>query len=105
MTILLQVLEQGATPTTPWPQRKFAFVNTAHIVGMRLDGQNGVWLDLSRPHASHQLARTAEPEDAVFFLLAIFDAIAACESAGGSWIIGHDGVDRTTIFAGPAPSS
>lgn len=104
MTILLQVLESFA-PTTPWPQRKYAFVNTAHIVGMRLDGQNGVWLDLTRPHEAHQLARTHAPEDAVYFLLATFDMIATCERAGGSWLIGHDGANRATLFAGPAPAT
>lgn len=49
MTILLQVLEQSFTPTTPWERRKFTFVDTTKIVDMRLDGQAGVWLDLSRP--------------------------------------------------------
>ncbi|WP_324191772.1 magnesium chelatase domain-containing protein [Nocardia elegans] len=37
MTILLQVLEQSFTPTTPWERRKFTFVDAGKIVGMRLD--------------------------------------------------------------------
>lgn len=103
MTILLQVLEQSFTPTTPWQLRKFTFVNTAHIVGMRLDGQNGVWLDLTRPHESQRLAHTPVAEDAIFFLIATFGKIAECEHTGGSWMIGHDGIHRDTLVASPVP--
>ncbi|MBJ8348109.1 hypothetical protein [Antrihabitans sp. YC2-6] len=103
MTILLQVLEQSFTPTTPWPLRKFTFVNAAHIVGMRLDGQCGVWIDLARPHESQRLAHTPQPEDAIAFLLATFGKIAECETAGGSWLIGHDGTNHSTLAASQVP--
>ncbi|MEV0298209.1 hypothetical protein [Nocardia sp. NPDC050710] len=103
MTILLQVLEQSFTPTAPWERRKFTFVNTDKIVGMRLDGQSGVWLDLSRPGESQRLARTLDPRDAVTFLLTTFAKIAECEERGGSWLIGHDGSRTETIAATKFP--
>ncbi|MFC9892162.1 hypothetical protein ACFVMC_00580 [Nocardia sp. NPDC127579] len=99
MTILLQVLEQSYTPTTPWERRKFTFVDAGKIVGMRLDGQSGVWLDLSRPGESQRLARTPAPADAITFLLATFAKIAECQERGGSWVIGHDGARHQTIGA------
>ncbi|MBF6212293.1 hypothetical protein IU433_17775 [Nocardia puris] len=99
MTILLQVLEQSFTPTTPWERRKFTFVDAGKIVGMRLDGQSGVWLDLSRPGESQRLARTLDPREAVTFLLTTFAKIAECEERGGSWLIGHDGVHTESIAA------
>ncbi|MFQ6328858.1 hypothetical protein ACLMAL_22350 [Nocardia sp. CWNU-33] len=99
MTILLQALEQSFTPTTPWERRRFTFVNTAKIVGMRLDGQCGVWLDLSRAGESQRLARTLDPRDAITFLLTAFAKIAECEERGGSWLIGHDGVRVESIAA------
>jgi hypothetical protein len=99
MTILLQVLEQSFTPTTPWERRKFTFVDTAKIVGMRLDGQSGVWLDLSRPGESQRLAHTATPQEAITFLLTTFAKIAECEASGGSWLIGHDGARAVTLAA------
>ncbi|MEV6771551.1 hypothetical protein AB0N05_23295 [Nocardia sp. NPDC051030] len=99
MTILLQVLEQSFTPTTQWERRKITFVDTTKIVGMRLDGQSGVWLDLSRPGESQRLARTPDPRDAVNFLLNTFAKIAECEERGGSWLIGHDGANITSISA------
>ncbi|MQY30028.1 hypothetical protein [Nocardia aurantia] len=99
MTILLQVLEQGFTPTTPWERRKFTFVDAAKIVGMRLDGQSGVWLDLSRPGESQRLARTGDPRQAITFLLTTFAKIAECEERGGSWLIGHDGVHAESVEA------
>lgn len=99
MTILLQVLEQSYTPTTPWDRRKFTFIDTAKIVGMRLDGESGVWLDLSRPGESQHLARTATPEDAITFLLTTFARIAECQERGGSWLIGHDGAHVATLVA------
>ncbi|MET8651216.1 MULTISPECIES: hypothetical protein [Nocardia] len=99
MTILLQVLEQSFTPTTPWERRKFTFVNADKIVDMRLDGQSGVWLDLSRQGESQRLARTVDPADAVTFLLTTFAKIAECEERGGSWLIGHDGAHTESIAA------
>ncbi|QIS09326.1 hypothetical protein [Nocardia arthritidis] len=99
MTILLQVLEQSLTPTTPWERRKFTFVNADKIVGMRLDGQCGVWLDLSRPGESQRLARTVDPREAITFLLTTFAKIAECEERGGAWLIGHDGVHTESIAA------
>ncbi|MGN2641376.1 hypothetical protein ACWEKT_23855 [Nocardia takedensis] len=99
MTILLQVLEQCFTPTTPWERRTFTFVDTRHILGMRLDGQCGVWLDLSRPGESQRLARTADPGEAAVFLLSTFAEIADCEQRGGSWLIGHDGTHVPSITA------
>ncbi|MEU1985486.1 hypothetical protein [Nocardia sp. NPDC019395] len=99
MTILLQVLEQSYTPTTPWERRKFTFVDAGKIVGMRLDGQCGVWLDLSRPGESQRLARTDRPEDAIAFLLTTFAKIAECTDSGGSWVIGHDGVRIESLAA------
>ncbi|MFF0491074.1 hypothetical protein ACWDSJ_23000 [Nocardia sp. NPDC003482] len=99
MTILLQVLEQSFTPTTPWERRKFTFVDAAKIVGMRLDGQCGVWLDLSRPGESQRLACTRDPRDAITFLLTTFAKIAECEDRGGSWVIGHDGERVETLAA------
>ncbi|MBU3061743.1 hypothetical protein KO481_09425 [Nocardia sp. NEAU-G5] len=99
MTILLQVLEQSFTPTTPWERRKFTFVDAAKIVGMRLDGQSGVWLDLSRPGESQRLAHTDTPQEAITFLLTTFAKIAECEDRGGSWLIGHDGARAVTLAA------
>ncbi|NKY56722.1 hypothetical protein [Nocardia flavorosea] len=99
MTILLQVLEQSYTPTTPWERRKFTFVDAGKIVGMRLDGQCGVWLDLSRPGESQRLAHTDRPEDAITFLLTAFAKIAECLDSGGSWVIGHDGVHIESLVA------
>ena len=99
MTILLQVLEQSYTPTTPWEQRKFTFVDAGKIVGMRLDGQCGIWLDLSRPGESQRLARTPHPEEAITFLLTTFAKIAECTDSGGSWLIGHDGVHSSSLAA------
>ncbi|WP_405133313.1 hypothetical protein [Nocardia sp. NBC_01388] len=99
MTILLQVLEQSFTPTTPWERRRFTFVDTTKIVGMRLDGQSGVWLDLSRTGESQRLARTMEPREAITFLLTTFAKIAECEDRGGSWLIGHDGARPQSIAA------
>ncbi len=99
MTILLQVLEQSFTPTTPWERRKFTFIDTAKIVGMRLDGQSEVWLDLSRPGESQRLARTETAQEAITFLLTIFGKIAECEDRGGSWLIGHDGARAETVAA------
>ncbi|MFQ6393274.1 hypothetical protein ACLMAJ_07470 [Nocardia sp. KC 131] len=99
MTILLQALEQSFTPTTPWERRQFTFVNTDKIIGMRLDGQCGVWLDLSRPGESQRLARTLDPRDAITFLLTTFAKIAECEDRGGTWLIGHDGARVESISA------
>ncbi|TQM28505.1 hypothetical protein [Nocardia bhagyanarayanae] len=99
MTILLQVLEQSFTPTTHWERRKYTFVNTAKIVGMRLDGECGVWLDLSRPGESQHLANTPDPREAITFLLTTFAKIAECEERGGSWLIGHDGAHTESIAA------
>mgnify|MGYP006876022379 CR=1 FL=1 len=99
MAILLQVLEQSFTPTTPWEQRKFTYVVASKIVGMRLDGQSGVWLDLSRPGESQRLAHTPTPQQAVYFLMAAFGKIAECEATGGSWIIGHDGEHAESLVA------
>ncbi|MFB7878239.1 MULTISPECIES: hypothetical protein [unclassified Nocardia] len=99
MTILLQVLEQSYTPATPWERRKFTFVDAGKIVGMRLDGQSGVWLDLSRPGESQRLAHTADPGESITFLLTVFAKIAECEDRGGSWLIGHDGTHLASIAA------
>ncbi|WP_227998766.1 hypothetical protein [Nocardia australiensis] len=99
MTILLQVLEQSFTPTTPWERRKFTFINTATIVGMRLDGLCDVWLDQTRPGESQRLARTMDPREAITFLLTTFAKIAECEERGGSWLIGHDGEHTESIAA------
>jgi hypothetical protein len=99
MTILLQVLEQSFTPTTPWERRKFTFIHADKIVGMRLDGQCGVWLDLSRPGESQRLACTLDPGEAITFLLTTFAKIAECEERGGAWLIGHDGMRVGTIAA------
>ncbi|RJO72314.1 hypothetical protein D5S18_24520 [Nocardia panacis] len=99
MTILLQVLEQSFTPTTPWERRKFTFINADKIVGMRLDGQCGVWLDLSRPGESQRLAHTVDPREAITFLLTTFAKIAECEDGGGSWLIGHDGCHTGSLAA------
>ena len=99
MTILLQVLEQSFTPTTPWERRTFTFVNTGRITGMRLDGEYGVWLDLARPGESQRLAHTPTHEEAIYFLLSAFNKIAECEEAGGSWVIGHDGANIASMVA------
>ncbi len=66
---------------------------------MRLDGQAGVWLDLSRPGESQRLARTATAQEAITFLLTVFGKIAECEDRGGSWLIGHDGARAETVAA------
>ncbi|MFD1812787.1 hypothetical protein [Rhodococcus gannanensis] len=97
MTILIQVLEQGYSRSTPWEQRKYQYVDVTHVVGMRLDGNKGVWLDMSRPGESHQLALAPNAEDAILFMLKAFDAVARCRQQGGSWMIGHDGTDYTSI--------
>lgn len=99
MTILIQVLEQGYPHGTPWQERRYQFVDSAHVVGMRLDGQSGVWLDMARHGESHQLALTPTPDDSIYFLLRIFDKVAECEKQGGSWMIGHDGSDRDSVIA------
>ncbi|MBC7303618.1 MAG: hypothetical protein H5T78_22055 [Nocardia sp.] len=99
MTILLQVLEQSYTPNTPWERRKFTFVDTTKILGMRLDGEAGVWLDLSRPGESQRLAHTIDPRESITFLLTVFAKIAECEDRGGSWLVGHDGVHVSSIAA------
>ncbi|MGV9823153.1 hypothetical protein [Nocardia xishanensis] len=99
MTILLQVTEQSFSPTMPWERRRFTFVNAAKIVGMRLDGEGGVWLDLSRPGESQHLAQVPDPHEAITFLLTTFAKIAECEERGGSWLIGHDGAHIATIAA------
>ena len=99
MTILLQVLEQSYTPNTPWERRKFTFIDTTKILGMRLDGEAGVWLDLSRPGESQRLAHTIDPSESITFLLTVFAKIAECEDRGGSWLVGHDGVHVSSIAA------
>ncbi|MFC9661622.1 hypothetical protein ACFVJ5_15405 [Nocardia sp. NPDC127606] len=99
MTILLQVLEQSYTPNTPWERRKFTFIDTTKILGMRLDGQAGVWLDLSRPGESQRLAHTIDPRESITFLLTVFAKIAECEDRGGSWLVGHDGAHVSSIAA------
>jgi len=99
MTILIQVLEQGYSLSTPWEQRKYQYVDVAHILGMRLDGNKGVWLDMSRPGESHQLALAPTAEDAILFMLKAFDAVATCRKQGGSWIVGHDGTEYGSIAA------
>lgn len=105
MTIMLQVFEQVYSPTTPWQQRKVAFVDADHIVAMRLDGQAGVWLDVTKQGESHRLATTRTPELAIGFLLSVFGKIAECRQNGGSWLIGHDGVDAASIHAAKFPHS
>jgi hypothetical protein len=99
MSILVQVLEQTFSGHTPWEQVKYAFVDSVHITTFRLDGQCGVWLDGTKHGESHHLAATATAEQAIFFLLTVFDRIAACKQAGGSWIIGHDGHSVESIHA------
>ncbi|GAA4475071.1 hypothetical protein GCM10023094_11870 [Rhodococcus olei] len=99
MTILIQVLEQGYAHGTPWQQRKYQFVDAAHVVGLRLDGRSGVWLDMVRPGESHQLAATPVPEQSLYFLLRIVDELATCYRQGGYWLIGHDGVNLDSIAA------
>ena len=103
MTIMLQVFEQVYSPSTPWQQRQAAFVNADHIVAMRLDGRSGVWLDSIKQGESHRLATTRSPEEAIFFLLTVFAALADCRRNGGSWLIGHDGVVPDSIHAAPFP--
>ncbi|NKS79667.1 hypothetical protein GS530_01020 [Rhodococcus hoagii] len=105
MTIMLQVFEQVYSPSTPWQQRKVAFVDADHIVAMRLDGQSGVWLDVTKQGESHRLATTRTPEEAVGFLLSVFGKIAECRQNGGSWLIGHDGVDAGSLQAAKFPHS
>ncbi|QBJ97920.1 hypothetical protein ERC79_19700 [Rhodococcus sp. ABRD24] len=105
MTIMIQVLEQVYSPTTPWQQRKYAFIDADHIVAMRLDGQSGVWLDVTKQGESHRLATTASPEESIYFLLRIFGTIAECRQNGGSWLIGHDGIAATSIHAAKFPHS
>ncbi|BCN78165.1 hypothetical protein [Prescottella equi] len=105
MTIMLQVFEQVYSPSTPWQQRKVAFVDADHIVAMRLDGQSGVWLDVTKQGESHRLATSRTPEEAVGFLLSVFGKIAECRQNGGSWLIGHDGVDAGSLHAAKFPYS
>lgn len=105
MTIMLQVFEQVYSPSTPWQQRKVAFVDADHIVAMRLDGQSGVWLDVTKQGESHRLATTRTPEEAVGFLLSVFGKIAECRQNGGSWLIGHDGVDAGSLHTAKFPHS
>lgn len=97
MSILIQVLEQGYSLTTPWEQRKYAFVDATHIVTIRLDGQSGVWLDGMKHGEAHRLAITPVPSDAIFFLLRTLDVLAECRQSGGSWLIGHDGAHLSSI--------
>ncbi len=99
MPVLIQVREQGFAASTPWQQRKYQFVDCAHVVGMRLDGNCGVWLDMSRPGESHQLAVTPDPDQSIYFLLRAVDRIAYCRLQGGTWMIGHDCADYTSIAA------
>ncbi|MFE3291405.1 hypothetical protein [Rhodococcus sp. NPDC059234] len=101
MTILIQVLEQGYSQSTPWEQRRYHFVDAARIIGIRLDGQLGVWIDMARPGESHQLAVAVDAENTIYFMLRAFDKIANCERLGGSWLIGHDGTDFNSIQASP----
>jgi len=103
MSILIQVLEQTYSSHTPWQQVKYGFVDSGHISTLRLDGQCGVWLDGSKHGESHRLAATASPEDAIFFLLTVFDRIAQCKQSGGSWIVGHDGRTVGSIHAARFP--
>ncbi|WP_137725549.1 hypothetical protein [Prescottella subtropica] len=103
MTIMIQVFEQVYSPTTPWPQRKVAFVDADHIVAMRLDGNSGVWLDVTKHGEAHRLATTRSSEDAIFFLLQVFDTVAACRRNGGSWLVGHDGENIDSIRATKFP--
>ncbi|MDH6281498.1 hypothetical protein [Prescottella agglutinans] len=105
MPIMIQVFEQVYSPNTPWQQRKVAFVDADHIVAMRLDGQAGVWLDVTKHGESHRLATTRSPEQAIYFLLSVFGKIAECRQNGGSWLVGHDGVDAGTIHAAKFPHS
>ncbi|RVW06694.1 hypothetical protein [Rhodococcus spongiicola] len=105
MAIMLQVFEQVYSPTTPWQHRKVAFIDVDHIVAMRLDGQSGVWLDVTKQGESHRLATTRSPAEAIYFLLSIFGKIAECQQNGGSWVIGHDGFDAATIHAAKFPHS
>lgn len=99
MSVVIQVLEQGYSHTTPWEQRKYAFVDSVHIVTIRLDGQSGVWLDGMKHGESHRLAVTPTPSDAIFFLLRTLEVLAECRQSGGSWIIGHDGAHMPSIAA------
>lgn len=105
MSILIQVLEQGYSLTTPWEQRKYAFVDTTHVVTIRLDGQSGVWLDGTKHGESHRLAVTPEPSEAIFFLLRTLDVLAECRLSGGSWVIGHDGTHLSSIAGVRLPFS
>ena len=97
MSILIQVLERGYTHGTPWQQRKYQFVDAGYVIGLRLDGKSGVWMDMTRPGESHQLALAPDPEQAIYFLLRIVDRLAYCRQQGGTWLIGHDGVHHTSI--------
>ena len=99
MPILIQVLEQTYSAHTPWEQVKYAFVDSEHVTAMRLDGQCGVWLDGTKHGESHRLAATTTAEQAVFFLLTVFDRVAECKQHGGSWIVGHDGRTIESIHA------
>ncbi len=98
MTIMLQVFEQVYSPSTPWQQRKVAFVDADHIVAMRLDGQSGVWLDVTKQgesppgHHPHAGGGGRLPAQRV-------RQIAECRQNGGSWLIGHDGVDAGSLHA------
>ncbi|EOM74909.1 hypothetical protein DW322_17440 [Rhodococcus rhodnii] len=103
MSIMIQVLEQGFSSSTPWEQRKYAFVDAEHMVTVRLDGARGVWLDGPRAGESHQLALTEEASESIYFLLRTLETIAECRSEGGSWLIGHDGRTLASISASPLP--
>jgi hypothetical protein len=99
MSVLIQVLEQTHSAHTPWEQVKYAFIDWDHVTTLRLDGQCGVWLDGTKHGESHRLAATASPEEAIFFLLRVYDRIAECRQSGGSWIVGHDGRTVASIRA------
>ena len=105
MSILVPVLEQTPSTRTPWEQVKYGFVDWDHVTTLRLDGRCGVWLDGTRTGESHRLATTASSQEAIFFLLNVFDKIAECSEAGGSWIVGHDGATVGSISAARFPAS
>lgn len=104
MSILVQVLEQTPSTRTPWEQVKYGFVDWDHVTTLRLDGRCGVWLDGTKPGESHRLATTASPQEAIFFLLAVFEKIAECADSGGSWIVGHDGATVGSVSASRFPA-
>lgn len=105
MSVLVQVLEQTQSIHTPWEQVKYAFVDWEHVTTLRLDGQCGVWLDGTKHGESHRLATTESPEEAIFFLLTVFEKIAGCIRSGGSWIVGHDGRTVGSIRATRFPTA